>query len=87
MAGGLPYHIWQCDWQIASSPDFIGILAMTVNFTWFGLTPSQKSDYKGCHCEPDEGGRGNPQLPVRIPIAGEVPRSGGGVLLPESEPN
>jgi hypothetical protein len=45
--------------EIASSPNFIGILAMTVDYTQVGLTPLPDSEKQEGHCEPDEGGRGN----------------------------
>jgi len=39
------------------------LLAMTFNSIWFVLTPVMNSDSWGGHCDPDEGGRSNPQLP------------------------
>ena len=43
-------------------PDFIGILAMTLDHNQFVLSLNMNQPYMYSHCEPDEGGRGNLNL-------------------------
>jgi hypothetical protein len=57
------------EWWLKVTKDcFVAsLLAMTVYFIICIVTPKTNLTYQHSHCEPDEGGRGNPKQPSTFP--------------------